>query len=146
MAQSSFDLPDPYATADDLAAYWRVLTQDERARATNLLTWAAQGIKELPGSDDFDPVTCAQISMDSVKRALLSRGDGVTSVDQSMSDMSANIRYINPTGNLYLTGQEMARLYKQFDGTAVSLTLTSNVRVPCEPWNNQPSSQTDVST
>lgn len=148
MAETSFDLPDPFANADDLAAYWQSLTEAEKTRANNLLKWAAKIIIEQPGSEDFDPVVCAMISMDMVKRAMLN-GDGVsdTTTSQTMADMSASVtsRYVNPAGNLYLLAQEANRLAGRFGGTAGSLTLTSNVRVPREPWNQQPA-DTDAGT
>lgn len=141
-------LPDPYATADDLAAYWRALSSAEQDRATVLLGWAAQLINEQPGSADFDPVTCAQVSMDVVKRAMVAsiNGDGVSDAtsSQSMADMSAatTYRFTNPVGNLYLTSAEVSRLYGRPNGGAGgSLTLSSNVQIPRHWWNHQHSVQ-----
>lgn len=141
-------LPTSYASADELAAYWRPLSGAEQARATVLLGFAAGLINEQPGAQEFSPGTCKHVSLDIVKRAML-RGDGVLSdtESQSMADMTAanTRRYLNPAGNLYLTDQEADRLARQFGAAAMSLTLSSNVRVPGEPWNNQPSAQSDVS-
>ena len=144
---SSFALPEPYATAADLAAYWgKALSEAEQTRATGLLGWAAQLINEQPGFEHFDPVVCAMISMDMVKRAMLSKGDGVIGASQSMADQSATIKYLNPAGNLYLTAGEQCRLAGRPEtGGGMSLALNSNVRVPREPWNSQPSSQADAS-
>lgn len=143
-------LPETYATATDLAAYWRPLSEAEQARATVLLGFAATLINERPGAAEFSPGTCKHVSLDMVKRAML-KGDGVLSdtESQSMADMTAanTRRYLNPAGNLYLTDQEADRLARQFGGgAAMSLTLSSNVRVPGEPWNNQPAAQSDAST
>lgn len=146
-----FDLPDPYATSAHLAGYWRTLSEGEETRATELLRWAAQLINEEPGSDNFDPTTAAMVSMDMVKRAMLRpEGDGVseTTTNQSMLDMTAAVthRYVNPAGNLYLTTGEKARLARKSVALqGGSLTLASNVRVPREPWNQQPS-PTNAST
>lgn len=146
----AFDLPDPYATPEHLAGYWRALTEGEKTRAGELLRWAAQLINEEPGSDDFDPTTAAMVSMDMVKRAMLRpQGDGVseTTTSQAMADQSATQthRYLNPAGNLYLTGGERDRLARRNTELAGgSVTLSSNVRVPGEPWNQQPA-RSDVS-
>lgn len=140
----SFELPAPYATADHLAGYWRALTEGERTRAAELLRWAALVIDEEPGSDDFDPATAAMVSLDMVKRAMLrGDGDGVseTTTNESMADMtgSTTVRYVNPVGNLYLTAQERNRLSgKNAQPAAGSIALSSNVRVPGQPWNRQP--------
>ncbi|WAY18402.1 phage Gp19/Gp15/Gp42 family protein [Mycolicibacterium fortuitum] len=145
----ALDLPDPYAEVTDLETYWgRTLTQSEKDRATVLLGWAAQIINEQPGSDDFDPLVCAQVSMDMVKRAMLN-GDGVSSssTQQAMADMSATVtnRYVNPVGNLYLTAQEADRLAGRSGPAAFSVALASSTRVPSWPWSRQNSSQTDDS-
>lgn len=141
-------LPAPWATASDLADYWRPLTDAEQAKATTLLGWAAQLLSEAAGADDFDPVVCAQVSMDMVKRAMIN-GTGVSEVtsSQEMADMTASTsaRYVNPMGTLYLTSQELARLQgRPAGGAAASITLSSNARVPGQPWNHQPSTQTDA--
>ncbi len=145
MASLQDQLPDPYADAGDLAGYWRPLTADEQGRATTLLGWAAQLISELPGCDEFDPLVCAAVSMDMVKRAMIG-GGGVIEIDQGMADMTATRRYANPMGNLYLSSQELGRLQGRpgGGGAAGSITLASNVRVPGDPWNYQPSAQTDA--
>lgn len=149
----AIELPDPYADQSDLQAYWRVLSDAEQGRATTLLGWAAQLINEQPGSDEFDPVICAQVSMDMVKRAMIAsvNGDGVSSstTAQAMDDMSASStqRFVNPVGNLYLSAQEADRLAgRTSGGGAFSVALKSNVRVPGQPWNSQPSAQTDAAT
>lgn len=141
-------LPTSYATAAELVTYWQPLSAAEQARAAVLLGFAATLINERPGAATFSPATCKHVSLDMVKRAML-KGDGVLSdtSSQTMADMTAanTTRYVNPAGNLYLTQQEADRLAGQFGAAAMSLTLKSNVRVPGEPWNYQPSAQTDAS-
>lgn len=140
-------LPDPYAEVSDLESYWRALSQDEQGRAATLLAWAAKLINEQPGSADFDPLTCAQVSMDMVKRAMIN-GNGVVEATnaQAMADMSASItsKYANPMGNLYLTDAEADRLAGRSNGSAFSVTLKSNARVSPYPWNRQNSCQVDA--
>lgn len=141
-------LPTSYATADELEAYWRPLSADEKARATVLLGYAATLINEQPGAADadgnpaFNLATCKHVSLDMVKRAMIG-GGGVSSSSQAMADMSATVRYVNPVGNLYLTAQEVDRLAGHSGSAAFSVTLSSNARVPGYPWSYQSSSQSD---
>ncbi|AHY26926.1 hypothetical protein SEA_NAIRB_10 [Mycobacterium phage Nairb] len=130
------ELPTAYATVDELQSYWRPLSEAEKARATFLLQRAALRINELPGSKDFNPATCNDISLDMVKRAMLG-GGGVKSESQAMADMSTTQSYVNPVGNLYITGDETARLYG-YAPAAFSLTPASNAHVPHQSWNWQP--------
>ncbi|AVJ50227.1 hypothetical protein I5J36_gp09 [Mycobacterium phage Mendokysei] len=133
------ELPDAYATAEELQAYWRPLSSDEQARATVLLKRAALRINELPGSTDFNAATCNDVSLDMVKRAMLG-GGGVKSTSQAMADMSTTQSYVNPVGNLYLTEEEKSRLYG-YPPAAFSLTPASNAHVPAQSWNWQPNCQ-----
>lgn len=142
-------LPAAYASALDLADYWRPLSEAEQARATVLLGYAATLINELPGAADadgnpaFSPATCKHVSLDMVKRAMIG-GGGIGGGSQAMADMTHTVSYVNPVGNLYLTSQELARLQGHpYTGAMGSLTLASNVRVPGHIWNYQQSSQTD---
>lgn len=135
-------LPVTYASAAQLAAYWRALSADEQTRATGLFVRAATLINELPGAAGFSPAACEHVSLDMVKRALLSPGDGVLETTAAMADMSATQHHLNPVGNLYITPREIRRLRGPRPPTG-SLTPTSNVRVPGQPWNYQNSSQTD---
>lgn len=141
-------LPEPYADVGDLEGYWRPLSDAEQGRATALLGWAAKLINELPGYADFDELTCAQVSMDMVKRAMIN-GDGVTesTSSQTMDVLSAAVtnKFVNPTGALYLTPAEADRLAgRPAAGSGFSLKLTSNTRVPGYPWNHQGSGQVDA--
>lgn len=135
-------MPGPYATATELERYWRPLSDAERSRAETLLDAVGDLIDEQPGSANFVESARLWVSLDAVKRAMIG-GSGVTNVDQSMADLTANVRYANPMGNLYLTGPELRRLAGHTGG-AFSLALTSNARVPGQPWNYQPSAQSDA--
>ena len=133
--------PQPYATATDLAGYWRPLSSAEQERATILLGAAADLINEQPGSADFVATACKWVSLDMVKRVMASPGGaGVKDMSESLDNIgSVSYSYVNPAGNLYLTGRELDRLAgRPAGGGAFSLPLTSNVRVPSEPWNSQP--------
>ncbi|TQK29382.1 Gp19/Gp15/Gp42 family protein [Arthrobacter sp. SLBN-53] len=146
-------LPDSYATAPQLVTYWKPLSATEQARATALLGRAATLINEIPGAADengepaFSVKACEHVSLDMVKRAMLSRGDGVIEHNAEMLGMSGTDKFVNPVGNLYLTRDEIARLKDTMAAgrstQLFSLTPTSNARVPGHPWNYQNSSQVD---
>lgn len=133
-----------YADSDELETYWRPLSEAEQDRAEDLLGRAAVLINELPGAANFSAAACAHVSLDMVKRAMVAsaNGEGVTEQSQAMDDMSATQRFANPMGALYLTAREIARLVGPTP-PAFSLTPTSNVRVPVNPWTYQCSSQTE---
>lgn len=133
-----------YAAADDLAGYWRPLSDAEQQRATVLLGAAADLINEQRGADDFVPTARKWVSLDMVKRAMLSQSDGVAQQAQAMTDMSVTQTFVNPAGALYITKDELGRLNGWPAQTAFSVPLKSNVRVPLEPWNYQQSSQVDL--
>lgn len=134
--------PGPYATEQDLAAYWRPLTQAEQSRATSLLGAAADAINELPGASGFVSTARHWVSLDMVKRAMIGGdGDSTKSLSQSMAGMSATQQFVNPTGALYLTAKERNRLRGRFGQAAGSVVLGSHARVPEQPWNFQPSFQ-----
>lgn len=136
-------LPATYASTDDLAGYWRALTDAEQARATVLLGAAADRINELPNAADFVQTACKWVSLDMVKRAIIG-GGGEKTVSESMAGMSVNRAFANPMGDLYLTTKEINRLRGRSGQAAGSLTLSSNAQIPLQPWNFQPTSQTDV--
>lgn len=144
-------VPEAYATTGQLATYWKGLTAGETARAGDLLKRAATLINEIPGAvadgePAFSSAACEHVSLDMVKRAMLSRGDGVIEHTAEMADMSGTDKYVNPAGSLYITEREVDRLLGTLGAPSVqafSVALSSNVRVPGQPWNNQPSSQTD---
>jgi hypothetical protein len=133
----------PYATATDLAGYWRPLSDVEQSRATVLLDAAGDLIDEQPGSVDFVETATKWVSLDMVKRAMVGL-DGITSQSQAMGDMSVSQSFANPMGKLYITEKELQRLRgfgvgsKQF-----ALVMTNNVRVPYTAWGYQYASQTD---
>ena len=134
----------PYATAADLAAYWRPLTDLEQQRAGVLLQAAGDLIDEHDGSADFVGTALHWVSLDMVKRAMLTP-DGITSQSQGMGDMNVSQTFANPMGNLKLGRDELRRLkgIGPAEQRAFSLTGTNNVRVPYTVWGYQYASQTD---
>jgi hypothetical protein len=141
-------MPDQavYADAEDLQAYWRPLSAAEQARANVLFGAAADLINEQRGSDTFVDTAKHWVSLDMVKRAMISAADGVRQLDQAMAGITANQTFVNPTGALYLLPAEIQRLNGWPTQTIFSVHLKSNSRVPLEPWNYQQSSQSTFPT
>lgn len=133
------ETPEPYATAAELAAYWRPLTDAEIARATVLLRAARDLIDEQAGSADFVQTALKWVSLDMVKRAMIG-GGGVTGGSQSMADITATVQYANPMGSLYIRDRELSRLIGPHPPTG-SIKMASNARVPRHIWNRQNSHQ-----
>lgn len=134
--------PGPYATEEDLQGYWRPLTDAEQARATVLLGASSDRINELPNAAGFVASACHWVALDAVKRAMQVSGDGVKSQSQSMAGMDVNQSFVNPMGDLYISSRELNRLRGRVGQSAGSVVMSSNVRVPREPWNFQHSFQT----
>ncbi|MBY0440982.1 MAG: Ig-like domain-containing protein [Mycobacteriaceae bacterium] len=133
-------LPATYADVEDLAGYWRPLSDAEQSRAGVLLGAAADRINEFPGAQNFVQTACKWVSLDMVKRAMIG-GGGERSLSQSMADIEVTQQFANPMGELYLTAKEVNRLRGRFGQAAGSVVLSSNVRVPLQPWNFQSSFQ-----
>lgn len=115
----------PFATADDLAAYWRPLTGDEPARALVLLTLASNRLRLAAGNEgvDLDVKIAASeayasvinwVVMEAVKRAMQSSGNpdmpSVESSSMTAGPYSENYKYTNPTGDLFFRKSELAAL------------------------------------
>jgi len=132
-----------YATAADLAGYWRPLSDLEAARATVLLQAAADLMDEHEGSDGFVYTARKWVSLDMVKRAMIGM-DGITSQSQGMGDMNVSQTFANPMGRLRLEPRELRRLKGLgAESRLFSLTGTNHVRVPYTVWGYQYASQTD---
>lgn len=129
--------PGPYATQEDLAGYWRPLTDAEQSRATVLLGAAADRINELPNAANFVGSACHWVSLDAVKRAMIVSGDGIKSESQSMAGMDINRSFVNPMGDLYISSRELNRLRGRVGQSAGSVVLSSNARIPMQPWSFQ---------
>ena len=137
-------MPGPYASAADLAAYWRPLTDLEAARAGVLLQAAGDLIDEHEGSDGFVPTACYWVSLDMAKRAMIG-ADGVTTQSQGMGDMNVSQTFANPMGRMKVERWELRRLrgIGPAEQRIFSLSGTNNVRVPYTAWGYQYASQTD---
>lgn len=115
----------PFATKEQLAAYWRALTGDEPDRADLLLMLASNRLRltaETDGVDIDAKITASQayettvrwVVMEAVKRAMQSSGDpdrpSVESAQITAGPYSENFKYVNPTGDLFFRKSELAAL------------------------------------
>lgn len=105
-----------YATYTDIEARWRPLGPDERERATTLLDDAAAMLSSLVDVDPQDEtqayllkfVSCSMVIRSMVAAA--SDAFGITQMQATMGPFAQTAHYANPTGDLYLTGQERGLL------------------------------------
>lgn len=102
-----------FATVDDLAARWRVLSDSERRQAETLLDDASDLIRaECPTYVDAGRSTLKRITCAIVKRAMLAGGDaaGISQSSQTAGPFTESLTYANPAGELYLTNAERTSL------------------------------------
>lgn len=113
----------PFATKDELAAYWRALTGDEPDRADILLMLASNRLRLAADPTDLDAkaeaseaykTTLRWVVMESVKRAMQSGGNpdmpSVESAQITAGPYSENFKYVNPTGDLFFRKAELTAL------------------------------------
>lgn len=105
-----------YATIDDLELRWRPLTADESARAQALLDDAAlmlDAVLSAASIQDVEEGALVAVSCNMVRRAMALSDSGMYGVSQgtvSADIYSQTMTYANPTGDMYLTGNEKRML------------------------------------
>ena len=105
-----------YATIDDLELRWRPLTADESARAQALLDDAAlmlDAVLSAASIQDVEEGALVAVSCNMVRRAMALSESGMYGVSQgtvSADIYSQTMTYANPTGDMYLTGNEKRML------------------------------------
>lgn len=105
-----------YATIDDLELRWRPLTADESARAQALLDDAAlmlDATLSAASIQDVEEGALVAVSCNMVRRAMALSDSGMYGVSQgtvSADIYSQTMTYANPTGDMYLTGNEKRML------------------------------------
>lgn len=113
----------PYATPDELAAYWRTLTAAEISRATVMLNLASMRLRQIADqvSVNLDaniaasPVVASNaqwVVMEAVKRAMLVPMDTppANQVQTTAGPYSENIVFTNPSGDLWFKNTELKAL------------------------------------
>lgn len=111
---------EPFATASDLAARWRALSAEEKARAEVLLDdgsallaerLARAGV-EVDPSDEVQATNLRSVCCAIVQRAMTVPEDmaGVSQFSQTAGPFTGSASYANPHADLYLTSTEQKRL------------------------------------
>lgn len=104
----------PFATVSDLEARWRGLSEAEQARAAVLLADASALIRDtVPGWGQVSEQTLRAICCAVVRRAMsvdVDLPDGVSSFNETAGPFTQQMSFANPTGDLYLTRAEKARM------------------------------------
>ena len=113
----------PFATAAELAIYWRTLTAEEITRAESLLLIASNRLRSYDSGNDpsidtrsnTDPTfrtILNWITMEAVKRAMMTPAGDPSIESRSMTAgvYSENIKFTNPTGDLFFRKTELAAL------------------------------------
>lgn len=112
--------PNPYADHEDLAEFWRTLSEAEDTRADKLLSLASNRLRTIASQqskvlDDLvngDPAyfqTVQWVVMEAAKRAMLTPVDAppANSIQQTAGPYSENITFTNPAGDLWFKKSEL---------------------------------------
>lgn len=110
-----------FATLEDLQAFWRTITPEETSRANLLLEMASDRLRLMAKNSgiDLDALILTDtalagglraVVLSAVQRSLVSNNvnmPAVESYQQTAGPYSENIKYANPTGDLYFTKAEL---------------------------------------
>lgn len=114
---------EPFATVAELQVFWRTLTTEEQARATSLLLLASNRLRLIAEDSSIDldakvadspayASTIKWVVMEATKRAMLTPTDlpPVDTFQQTAGPYSENVKYTNPSGDLWYKRSELAEL------------------------------------
>lgn len=131
--------PDAFANADDLAVFWKTLTGDDVARANSLLKLASNRLRTMGSAADVDVNAKVNddaayfsnvqwVIMEATKRAMLTPIDlpPVDTFQQTAGPYSENIKYSNPSGDLWFKKSELNDLGLYGNQSLSSLSTTPN--------------------
>lgn len=103
----------PFATASDLEARWRPLSDSETTTANALLSDASDIIMTTcPGWVDATAGTLKRIACAIVKRGMIAGAEaaGLSQHSETVGPVNESFSYANPAGDLYLTAAEKKSL------------------------------------
>lgn len=128
----------PFATKEELAAYWRTLTTAEESRADVLLPMASNRLRliaEDAGLDLDEKMAASEaykstlqwVVLEAVKRALQTPVDTppVDTYAQTAGPYSENYKFTNPSGDLWFKRSELASIGLTGRQTLSSLSTTN---------------------
>lgn len=133
---------EPFATKEDLAAYWRPLTSAEAARADVLLPMASNRLRLMAQQNGIDldaqkadsavfASTLQWVVLEAVKRALQTPTDSmpVDTYSQTAGPYSENYKYSNPSGDLWFKKSELSELGLYAVQSLSSISTTPNCNI-----------------
>jgi hypothetical protein len=109
----------PFATVDDLVAFWRPLSVAEKSRAEALLVAASAVVRsEVDRVDERIADGCLDVQIPrwvvcQMTRRVMTSGTDQPAVSQqqgSIGSVSAGFTFANPTGDLYIAKTELRML------------------------------------
>lgn len=129
-----------FATVEELTTFWK--TPDNTARATYMLNLASNRLRllaeaaginldEKSAASEPYKVTLQWVVMEAVKRALQSPTDAIPaeSFQQTAGPYSENIKYTNPTGDLFFRRAELAAIGLNGGQSLGSISTTPNSNI-----------------
>lgn len=113
----------PFATKEQLAAYWRTLTSEEASRADVMLPLASNRLRLMAEDVDINldekseaseayKDTLTWVVIEAVKRALSTPTDAppVDTFSKTAGPYSENYKFSNPSGDLWFKKSELSAL------------------------------------
>ena len=113
----------PFATIEQLEAYWKSLDETQEARATVMLDMASNRLRVIAETVDVDidakvaaseayASVAAWVVMEATKRAMNTPLDDAPVDEKSITagPYSENYKYTNPSGDLWFKKNELASL------------------------------------
>lgn len=129
-----------FATIEELAKFWRELTEPEQERAAYLLELASDYLRQVAinGGRNLDTMlasgkiignTLKQIVMESVKRAMLTPQNQppVNQMSQTAGPYSESFVFTNPAGDIWFKDSEYKLL--KLKGQRLSSVSTSRTNI-----------------
>jgi hypothetical protein len=113
----------PFASVEDLSAFWREITEAEQPRAETLLLLASNRLRQMAEDAEIDLDAKVEASdiykanvqwvvMEAVKRAMLMPTDQqpVDTASMTAGPYSENYKYSNPSGDLWFKKSELSAI------------------------------------
>lgn len=129
----------PFATASDVAARWRTLSDAETVTADTLAADASDMIRtRWPDVDDriaagtLTALSLTRVVANMVKRAMMvGDREGLESRSEAAGPFSVSDKFANPNANLYFNAEDIRLLDGRAGRRAFAVDLSSNTP-PCD--------------
>lgn len=128
----------PFATAADVEARWRTLTQTETTAADTLAADASdmirtrwQDVDDQIAAGTLTALSLTRVVANMVKRAMIvGDNEGIESRSETAGPFAHSDKFTNPNANLYFTAEDIRLLDGRAARRAFAVDLSSNVP-PC---------------